>query len=95
MVYRKGEKVDSSEELESDKDSGNKTTLIPKSLLPEGAKIGDEVRLKIVHSYGDELEVQYSRSDKSKDDNVNKEPKSDEMEMAESELDAMVAPTEA
>lgn len=95
MVYRNGEKVDSTEELESDKESGNKTTLIPKSFLPDGVKTGDEVRLKIVHGFEDEFEVSYSSSDKAKDDNVNKEPKSDEMEAAESELDALAAPTEA
>lgn len=95
MVYRDGRKVDSPEELESDKESGNNTTLIPKSMLPDGVKPGDEVRLKVVHSYDDEIEVSYHKSEKSKDDSVTEEPKSDEMDKANSDLDALAATHEA
>lgn len=91
MVYRDGKKIDT-EELESDKDSGNQTTLIPKSLLPEGVKVGDEIRLKIVHGFEDELEVSYSskeKKDKDKADNSTQEPKSEDMDQANSDLDAL------
>lgn len=96
MIYRDNKKVDSPEELESDKESGNKTTLIPKSLLPDGVKAGDEIRLKVVHGFDDELEVEYVHSKKSKaDDNVTEEPVSDEMEQADKDLDALATSPEA
>lgn len=76
MVYRNGKKIDSPEEMEDEEDSGEQTTLIPKSLLPDGVKAGDEVRLKVVHSYDDELEVSYqhSKSDNNKMDEDEKAP---------------------
>lgn len=96
MVYRDGKKVDSTEELESDKESGNNSTLIPKSLLPEGVKPGDEVRLKVLHSFDEEYEVEYSSSKKSKaDDNVTEEPVSEEMDAADKQLDEMATAPEA
>lgn len=93
MLYRDGKKVED-ESADSDEEDSN-SGLIAKSLLPEGAKVGDTVMFKISHLFDDEAEVKYSHSDKAKDDNVSKEPKSDEMEAAESELDAMAAPAEA
>lgn len=90
MVYRDNKKLDSPEELESDKDSDNETTLIPKSLLPDGVKVGDEVRLKVVHGFQDEYEVSYQHSKKAKgDDNVTEEPVSEDMDQANLDLDAL------
>lgn len=92
MLYRDSKKVDSEDESMDEDDSSG---LIAKSLLPEGAKVGDTVMFKISHLFDDEAEVKYSHSDKAKDDNVSEEPKSDEMDAADKELDALAAPTEA
>lgn len=71
MVYRDGKKIDSPEGSGKE-DSDAETTLIPKSLLPDGVKAGDEVRLKIVHGFDEEYEVEYVHSDneKTKDENA-------------------------
>lgn len=87
MVYRDGRKVKDPDSQEED--SGEETTLIPKSLLPDGVKAGDEVRLKIVHGFEDEFEVSYSHSKKPKaNDNVAGEPLSLDEDMEELAADA-------
>lgn len=94
MVYRNGRKVDSPEEMEGEEDSGDSTTLIPKSLLPDGVKAGDEVRLKVVHAFDGEFEVSYAKKEKSDNDSP-AEPKSDDMEAADNELESLATPAEA
>lgn len=80
MIYRNGEKVDSSESSEpSDMegkeemmDDGGETALIPKSMFGDAeVKPGDEIRLKVVRSFDDEIEVAYhSGKDKAMMDDM-------------------------
>lgn len=52
---------------EKDKDEGSETALIPKSLLAgKQFKPGDEVVLRIVRDYEDEVEVEYATEEGGK-----------------------------
>ena len=59
---------------ESESEEKDTTALIPKSLLAgKEFKPGEEIMFKIVHMYDDEVEIEYSHSDKKEEKS---EPKS-------------------
>jgi hypothetical protein len=74
------------------KDSQSETALLPKSILAgKEFKPGDELALKVVHIYNDEVEVQYASEDEKKPDD-NKMPgpyDSAAMKSSMGKLDAM------
>jgi len=59
----------SSKSKAKEEDDNQVTALLPKSILMgKKFKPGEEVVLKIVHEYDDEIEVAYATEKKSKDD---------------------------
>jgi hypothetical protein len=50
------------------------SALIPKSLVPKDAKVGDVCSFKIVHLYSDEAEIQYDKSDKESEESDMQNP---------------------
>lgn len=60
------------------------TALLPKSIFQKDVKVGSECTFKVLHIYDDEVEVEYSHSDKKK-------PEEDGDAMAETmgEMDRM------
>ena len=70
MPIRKHD-TDESEEMDmaEDREDNEETALLPKSLLlNKDVAPGDEVILKVVHVYDDEVEVAYGTKDKDKDE---------------------------
>lgn len=54
--------------VEEAEDSGAETALLPKSMVAGmEVKAGDEIRLKIVKLYDDEVEVEYAHADEKED----------------------------
>ena len=75
-------------ESAGDEKSMAETALLPKSLLAgSDCKAGDKIILKIVHEYGDEIEVAYV----SKEEGAGEpeEPEEESMAGAQGKLDAM------
>lgn len=64
-------------------ESGEETTLIPKSMLGADAKVGDECKFRVVHLYEDEAEIEYVKSEDKK------EPPADEMGSKIDEMGSM------
>ncbi len=56
-----------------EKDGGDTTALVPKSVLGEKWKPGDEVVIKIVHDYGDDYEFTYAPEKPSKSNDSEKD----------------------
>jgi len=84
MVYREGEKVDT-EKDKSSEESGRESALIPKSLLA-GMEIkpGDDVLLRVVHVYPDEIEVEYAHAEEREEETeMSGEDKLDKLAMEE------------
>ncbi|MEN6532766.1 MAG: hypothetical protein ABFD89_03835 [Bryobacteraceae bacterium] len=70
---------------DEEEESGASTALVPKSVLGGKAfKVGDEVVLRIVHEYEDEVEVEYAPEPA-------KEKQSDESRSADDEIDEMAS----
>lgn len=73
---------------------GGESALIPKSLLMgKDFNPGDEVVLKIVHVYEDEVEVQYATGKESEEGESEESGMSD-MGKAESDMEGMAKPME-
>lgn len=69
-----------------DEESAGASALLPKSLLAgKDFKVGDEVVLKIVHEYEDEVEVEYSH------DEPDKKSENDEPTSSDDEIDMMAS----
>lgn len=92
MIYRDGKKVKTESDDDSDSEDDS-TTLVPKSIVPGEAKVGDKIMLEIVHAFDDEYEVAYSH--KRKDDKYEDSSSSPDMDRANSDLDALASPAEA
>lgn len=75
---------------------GGETALIPKSLLAgKEFKPGEEVVLKIVHIFDDEVEVQYApEKPDSEEEEYGSEEEGTPMEEAEGELESMATESE-
>jgi len=83
--------TDESEEMDmkEDREDNEETALLPKSLLlNKDVAPGDEVILKVVHVYDDEVEVAYGKG-KDKDKGEDR----DTMEGADAALDEMATDT--
>lgn len=79
------------QEKPHNEDEGGSTALIPKSLLAgKEFKVGEEVILKIVHMYEDEVEVEYAPEKPEGEDNQTGAEQS-----ANDELDAMASKSES
>jgi len=45
-------------EVQQNEEGGEDTALLPRDIFPDDVEVGDEVRLKVVHLYDDEVEVE-------------------------------------
>lgn len=68
-------------ESEEVREDGVETTLVPKSMFPK-ASAGDTIRVKVVATLEDELEVQATKSKSEKEDSEDKEGGTMESRMA-------------